>query len=285
MAFQVLTALITPFKINGKVDYVALRELVLNQVKQGVDGFVVCGTTAETPTLSKRERLDILSFVIEVSKHCVPIYFGCGTNNTKETIHLAQQASKYDIDGLLLVTPYYNKPSQRGLYEHFKIIADHVDTNIMLYQVPSRCGVAFTTETLVALFEDCPNITALKHASADASSIEYLRPRFPTISFYSGEDGQLINARIQHMDGLVSVMANAFLPQMKYFLDNPDEKQATWLQQLAELTFLECSPSAIKYMLYKQHRCRQEVRLPLVTLSEEAKATIDAFIDMQKPLI
>lgn len=280
--FKVMSALITPFKGNGKIDYDAFADLIEKQLEEGVDGFIVCGTTAETPTLKESERFDILSFVLEVSQHQVPIWFGCGSNATQDTLRLVKKAAMYDIDGVLLVTPYYNKPSQNGLYMHFRTIADSVNVKIMLYQVPGRCGVSFEERTLIRLFRDCPNIVALKHAAIDYDIIANLHERFPHISLYSGEDQTFMQGIDRGLCGLISVMSNYKLSAIKSYLEEPDKKKEAYLQQLSALTFLECSPAAVKYMLSKEGMCQNILRLPLVPLSSMAMKQIDAFCECDK---
>lgn len=276
--FQILTALITPFQANGAIDYKALDRLVQQQIDQGVDGLIVCGTTAESACLSEHERFDLLRWVQYRCKGKVPIWFGCGTNNTQETLRLVNKASYYDIEGVLLVTPYYNKPSQEGLYMHFKSIANQTNAKIMLYQVYSRCGVQFEENTLVRLFEECENIVALKHASDDYALIKRLHLRFPEILLYSGEDKTFYQGIDHGLHGLISVMSNAFLSHIKEALSCMDEKVRKDLITRAELSFLECSPSAIKYILYCQGMCENILRLPLVPISKDAQLTIDRFL-------
>lgn len=277
--FQVMTALITPFHTNGSIDYDALNRLVDEQLTLGVDGLIVCGTTAETPCLKEHERFDLLRWILNRTHHQVKIWFGCGSNNTMETIHLVKKASLYDIDGVLLVTPYYNKPSQAGLYHHFRTIADSTQLNIMLYQVPSRCGVAFEEATLVKLFHDCPNITALKHASNDYALIASLHAAFPHIQLYSGEDKSFYEGMDQGLSGLISVMSNGYLKDVLAYVEEASAQKEAALKQLSEHVFMECSPSAIKYMLYRQGKCENVLRLPLVPLSQPAQACIDAFLE------
>ena len=152
--FEVMTALVTPFYEDGSIDYGSLGKIIDDQLKQGCQGFIVCGTTAEAPTLSEQEKFSILSFVIQRTQHTIPLWFGCGSNDTQQTIQMCLKAQSYDIDGLLVVTPYYNKPSQEGLYQHFKAISDVVFKDIMLYNVPSRTGVEISYETLKRLLLD-----------------------------------------------------------------------------------------------------------------------------------
>lgn len=276
--FQVLTALITPFQKNGSIDYEALDRLIDEQLDGDVDGLIICGTTAETPCLKEHERFDLLRWIIHRVDHRVPLWFGCGTNQTRETIRLVQKVANYDIDGVLLVTPYYNKPSQDGLYAHFAAIAENSELPIMLYQVPSRCGVRFELETLLRLFKDYPNITSLKHADNDYEMIQKLHEQMPHIALYSGEDKTFYEGMDKGLNGIISVMSNAYLPEIKRYLANPNPKQMDDLKRLADMVFLECSPSAIKYILSKQGKCENLLRLPLVPLSKHAQMIIDDFL-------
>ncbi len=280
--FQIMSALITPFDHKGRIDYDALGRLVDAQMDQGVDGLIVCGTTAETPTLKEYERFDLLRYVIDRTQHRCELWFGCGTNQTKETLSLVKKAANYDIDGVLLVTPYYNKPSQEGLYQHFHTIANSTQLKIMLYQVPSRCAVVFREETLCRLFQKHPNITALKHASDDYALIASLHDRFPHIRLYSGEDGSFYEGMDHGLSGIISVMSNLYLKEMQEYVSTRDLDMKAYLKQVAALCFLECSPSAIKYMLAWEGVCGNYLRLPLVPLSEHAGKQIDTFMENDK---
>lgn len=280
--FRIMSALITPFDHKGRIDYDALGRLIDAQMKQGVDGLIICGTTAETPTLKQYERFDLLRYVIDRTHHRCELWFGCGTNHTKETLSLVKKAANYDIDGVLLVTPYYNKPSQAGLYQHFHTVANSTQLPIMLYQVPSRCGVAFSEETLCRLFQNHPNITALKHASDDYGLIASLHERFPAIRLYSGEDGSFYAGMDHGLSGVISVMSNLYLREMKEYVKTRDGKLQEYLKQAAAMCFLECSPSAIKYMLAKEGYCANRLRLPLVPLSASAVKQIDVFMEHDK---
>lgn len=280
--FSVMTALITPFKVNGKVDYTMLGSLIDEQLAQGVDGLIVCGTTAEASALKENERFDILRFVIDRCKQQVEIWFGCGTNVTKDTLRLVKKASYYDITGVLLVTPYYNKPSQQGLYMHFRTIADAVDIEIMLYHVPSRCGVGFEERTLCRLFQDCPTITSLKYASNDYACIQRLHDQFPNIRIFSGEDKTFVKGINKGLSGLISVISNYRLSAIRDYLEQPSQEHLAYMEQLAALAFLECSPSAVKYLLYKEGKCQNVLRLPLVPLSTPSMQQIDAFLACDK---
>lgn len=276
--FKILTALITPFDNNKNIDYCSLRKIIRQQLNQKVDGFIVCGTTAEVSCLEVYERFDILRFVLNEVKQKVPVWFGCGSNHTLNTLHMVKKASYYNIAGVLLVTPYYNKPSQQGLYEHFSTIAKSTDLNIMLYQVPSRCGVYFEKETLRMLFQECNNIVALKHACDDYDIIDDLQKEFQQISFYSGEDNSFHLGIEKGISGLISVASHFDLQVIQKFIQTRDEELLKIIVDVANHVFLECSPSAIKYILMKRNCCNNILRLPLVPISNENAKKIDEFL-------
>lgn len=276
--FSVMTALITPFLENGEVDYPSLGGIIQDQLQQGCQGFIVCGTTAEAPTLSEPEKFSILSFVIQQVKHRVPIWFGCGSNHTKQTIQLCLKAQSYDIAGFLIVTPYYNRPSQEGIYQHYKAISDAVFKDIMLYNVPSRTGVDITYETLRRLLTDCENIKALKHATNALDIIKKIHHEFPDFMIYSGEDGSFVEGRKAGMNGLISVMSHINMRDILDYLHDPSSEKLEDLYACAYHTFLESSPAPIKYMLCKRGLCQNNLRLPLCPVGEDTEKKLDDFL-------
>lgn len=275
----VMVALITPFTKTGDVDYIALKKIIGRLMYEGVDGFIVCGTTAETPTLSIEERFSILSFVEQQTKHQVTIWFGCGSNDTQTTIQLCKEAQKHDIDGVLLVTPYYNRPSQEGIYQHFYTIAHSIQTNIMLYNIPSRCCVELQPSTIHRLIDSCENIKALKQASRDMECVRIVKEQHPEFLIYSGEDGFLDEGLDAGMNGMISVMGHCNLPLIKTFLlgDRINNRIRKQLNKEATLVFMEPSPSCIKYLLSKKGDCLNYLRLPMTCISERTKEILDAY--------
>ena len=215
-----MTALITPFKEHDEIDFDALQFLIEDQIQNGSDGFIVCGTTAEVPTLTRLEKLQILDFVISQVDHRVPIWYGCGSNCTKNVVINCLDVEDRDIAGVLLVTPYYNRPTQRGLYEHFKQVANHTHHKIMLYNIPSRTGCELLSDTLLQLIKDCPNIISLKQASKDLELVKCVLKEYPSFKIYSGEDGFFVEAFEAGMCGVISVMSHLVLRQMKAFINN-----------------------------------------------------------------
>lgn len=263
---QFYVALITPFHKDKTVDYKALKNIMEKLLDEGCDGFIVNGTTAESCVLSEKEKFTILQFVIDYVNGQIPIWFGCGSNDTMETLRLCKKSIQYDITGVLLVTPYYNKPTQNGLFAHFDYIASNVNIAIMLYQVPSRTAVAMSAETIEKLIEKNKNIIALKYADHNYELIDKILMNYPEFIIYSGEDGDYINGFKHGMHGIISVMGHVLLKEMK---ENNN------LSDAAGLLFKESSPSPIKYWLSKEGLCEDVVRLPLVPIEKDLENEID----------
>ncbi|MEG0290241.1 MAG: 4-hydroxy-tetrahydrodipicolinate synthase [Erysipelotrichaceae bacterium] len=279
---KIMVALITPFFKKGCIDYKSLETIVLRLLGEGVDGFIVCGTTSEVSTLSHEERFQILNYVIKLCAHRCEIWFGCGSNNTQTTITLMKEAQNHEIDGYLIVTPYYNKPSQRGLFEHFSKIASHTKLPIMLYNVPARCGVTLSYEVIKALKDKHPNIYGLKQASKDYDCVKKMKQAYPDFVIYSGEDAYLKQAFQAGMDGIISVAGHLFLADIKAFIDAYENHQDTALTEAtmvknAQLCFCDASPAPIKYMLSLRGECRNVLRLPLTVVSRDKQKLIDEF--------
>lgn len=281
---KVMVALITPFTKENEIDYDALTKIVKRLMKEGCDGFIVCGTTAETPTLKEGERYAVLQHVISVVQGDCEVWFGCGRNCTRDTIRLIRKAQKYDIDGVLVVTPYYNKPSQRGLYEHYHAIAKSIPQPIMLYNVPSRCGVELEYETIRRLVHEHKNIIGLKQASKDLETVRRLKKEFPQFQIYSGEDGYFDEGIDAGMDGLISVMGHFNLEKIKTFLEEGRVNNVLkkTLVQEAALSFCDASPAPIKYILSRNQECENILRLPLCPISREKEMLISAYFDKVK---
>ncbi len=276
--FNIMTALVTPFQEDGSIDFLALQGIIQEQLHNGVDGFIVCGTTAEAPTLREEEKFSILAFVLEQTKHEVSIWFGCGSNDTQATVSLCKKAQEYDIDGVLLVTPYYNKPSQEGLYKHYKSIASQIQMNIMLYDVPSRTGVQLEWSTTDRLLQECSNIVALKHASHDLTGIQRLHKKYPHFQIYSGEDNYFMEGKKAGMCGIISVMSHIHLKKMRECIEKQDQDLLEKLVRSAAYVFIGGSPVTLKYILMKLNRCENIVRLPLVPLTQDLQSIVDEYM-------
>ena len=213
----VYTALITPFTDLGTVDYKSLERIVNQQIEAGIDGLVPCGTTGESPTLSHEEHDRVIAQTIKYADGRVPVIAGTGSNCTTEAIRLSQHAEDSGADAVLLVNPYYNKPTQKGLYLHFKAIANSVKIPCILYNIKGRTGVNIETETLVNLAEECPNIVAVKEASG---SIEQMKAVIAAtadgFSVLSGDDNLAIELIREGGDGVISVASNLFPHEMPH---------------------------------------------------------------------
>lgn len=252
MIYGTYTALITPFK-NNKVDYVKLEELIEFQIKNKIDGIVVCGTTGESATLSDKEKRKIIKFAVEVVNGRVPVIAGTGSNDTRHAIELSKYAERVGADSLLIVTPYYNKTSQKGLVEHFKAIANSVTIPIIMYNVPSRTGLNMLPDT-VAKLASIENIVGLKEASNNFSQILEIISKVPkNFSVLSGNDDSIVPLLSIGGTGVISVLSNIFPKETsdmcRAFFNN-ETKYAKDLQikfaNIISLLFKETNPMPVK---------------------------------------
>ena len=205
---QILTAMVTPFDENGEIDFQATKNLINYLIANGTDGLVVSGTTGESPTLTEEEKVKLFKFTVEVVNGRVPVIAGTGSNNTKESIELTILAEDAGVDGIMLVAPYYNKPSQEGLYQHFKTIAEVTSLPIMLYNVPGRSVVNISVETVIRLSK-IPNIVSIKEASGNLDAMAEIINHTPEdFSLYSGDDGLTIPVLSIGGAGVISVASH-----------------------------------------------------------------------------
>jgi 4-hydroxy-tetrahydrodipicolinate synthase len=270
-------ALITPFK-NGKVDEAAFQSLVQWQIDEGTDGLVPCGTTGESPTLSHDEHHRVVELCIEVAKGKVPVVAGTGSNSTEEAISLTRHAKKAGANAVLVVTPYYNKPTQEGLYLHYKAIHDAVDIPIFIYNIPPRSVIDMSVETMARLAK-LPNIVGVKDATMDLT--RPIKTRIAIGSDFcmmSGEDGTAVAFLAGGGDGCISVTANVAPRQcaeVQRAWRNGDTQRAIELhQRLMPLhvdLFCESNPAPVKYAASLLGKCAPDVRLPLAPLAEASK--------------
>ncbi len=267
------TALITPF-YNGEIDFTSLGELIDDQIKRGIAALVLCGTTGECATLSDIEKSAIFEFGARRAAGRVPVIAGTGTNDTKRAIELSRFAKGAGCNGILVVTPYYNKASPEGLYRHYSAIADAVDLPQIAYNVPSRTGVNIPIETLQRLVSNGA-VAALKEASGDLSRVAKLAAACPELTLYSGNDDQILPILSLGGQGVISVVSN-ILPEKTqrlcdaYFEGRTDEARAIQLEllPLISLLFREVNPIPVKYIMSELGLCRPEYRLPLTEPSE-----------------
>ena len=265
-------ALVTPFKPTGEVDYTALRRLLDYQLAGGVDFLCVLGTTSEAPCLTDDEKQRIKDVVRERVKGQVPILLGCGGNNTAAIVHSLQHDDFTGIDGILSVCPYYNKPSQEGLYQHFRTIAAATSLPVVLYNVPGRVGVNMTAETTLRLARDCENIVAIKEASGNFTQIDDIIKNKPeNFDVISGDDGITFPLITLGAVGVISVIGNALpkeFSRMVRLALQGDYDAARHIHhqftELFKLLFVDGNPAGVKAMLSSMGLIDNELRLPLV---------------------
>ena len=276
------TALITPFR-NGEVDTDAFRALIDRQVKGGVDGIVPCGTTGESPTLGRKEHLRVIELAVEYAAGRIKVIAGTGANATSEAIHLTTEAAKLGVDATLQVCPYYNKPSQEGLYQHYKAIAQCSDLPIMLYSIPGRSVIEIAVETIARLAADCPTIIANKEAGGDPERVTQIKAALPDdFQILSGDDPLTIEFMKRGAVGLVSVATNLIPNVMSDLvkamaegrIDDAEDIQAQYGTLLTTLMSIDTNPVPIKSAVAMQGHCTDELRLPLVNLSAENSALL-----------
>ena len=269
-------ALVTPFKVDGAIDFDALERLVEFQIASATDYLVVLGTTAETPTLSEKERQEVMRAVVAMVKGRIPVVLGMGSNDTHRLIDTVHQYDLSGVDALLSVTPYYNKPSQEGLYRHYATLAEASPLPIVLYNVPGRTGVNMQANTTLRLANDFKNIVAIKEASGNLPQIEeILRNKPEHFSVISGDDGNTYPLIKMGAIGVISVLGNAFpseFGKMVRLALNGELQQASLLHEqfteLINLLFVEGSPAGVKSMLAAKGFIGNNLRLPLVPTTE-----------------
>ena len=275
-----ITALITPFK-DGKLDEEGYQSFIEWQISQGIHGVVPCGTTGESPTLSHVEHNRVIELCIEAVAGRVPVIAGSGSNSTEEAIMMASHAKIVGADAILVVTPYYNKPSQEGMYQHFKAIHDAVEIPIIIYNIPGRSVVDLQDDTIARLAK-LPNVVGIKDATGDLSRVSKLRMKVSSdFCQLSGEDGTALAFNAQGGVGCISVTAN-IAPKLCASLHDTwfkgDVKKALAihdkLMPLHLAMFCETSPGPVKYAASLLGYCRPELRLPLVEPTDASKAYI-----------
>lgn len=265
-------ALITPFKADGSVDFAALERLVDMQVACGTDYLVVCGTTAETPTLTETEKHDITHCVIERNHGRLPIVLGIGGNNTRQVTDAVTNTDLNRVDAILSVVPFYNKPSQEGIYQHYKTIAASTDTPIVLYNVPGRTGTNMTADTTLRLARECQNIVAVKEASGNFRQIDEIIKQKPhDFMVISGDDAITFPLITLGAMGVISVVGNAFpreFGRMVRLALRGDLSGARAIHyrfiELMELLFVDGNPAGVKRLMSEMGLIENVLRLPLV---------------------
>ena len=265
-------ALVTPFTANGEVDYKAIVRLVEYQIQNGADFLCILATTGETPCLSTEEKENIKKLVVDTNRGRLPILMGCGGNNTRAVVEELKTADWTGIDGVLSVCPYYNKPSQEGLYQHFKAIAEASPLPVVLYNVPGRTGINMKSETTVRLARDCENIVAVKEASGSLEQVdEIIKNKPERFDVISGDDALTFSMVASGAAGSISVIGNALPKEVSRMirLEFKGEYEAarTILHRFTELyslLFVDGNPAGVKALLHEMGFIENVLRLPLV---------------------
>ena len=265
-------ALITPFTPDGEVDSNSLKRLVEYQLQNGADFLCILATTGETPCLSAEEKAEIKRLVVEVNNGRVPILMGCGGNNTRAVVQELKSADWSGIDGVLSVCPYYNKPSQEGLYQHFKAIAEASPLPVVLYNVPGRTGINLQAQTTLRLARDCENIIAIKEASGSLEQVDEIINNKPArFDVISGDDALTFSMVASGAAGVISVIGNALPKEISRMIRlefngeyEPARKIHHRFQQLYSLLFVDGNPAGVKALLHEMGFIDNVLRLPLV---------------------
>ena len=286
-----IVALITPMTESGEVDWKALESLIGWHLDNGTEGIVPVGTTGESATLTVREHLEVVHRCVEVVDGRIPVIAGTGGNATTEAIHLTQEAERLGVDACLLVTPYYNRPTQEGLVHHYRAIAKAATKPLVLYNVPARTACDMQAET-VARLAPIDNIIGIKEACGDPERVKAIRNLVPeNFTILSGEDGQTLRMMELGALGTISVTANVLPKRMSEFcrayLDGDVDRARQLdeaLQPVHEILFVESNPTPAKWALYEMGKVEKGIRLPLLELSEQHRAELLARLKIAEAL-
>lgn len=276
-------AIITPFREDGSVDFDKFGELIEFQVQNKTDAIIVCGTTGESSTLTHEEHLEVIRYCVEKVNHRIPVIAGTGSNCTQTAVYLSKEAESSGADALLLVTPYYNKATQNGLYQHFKTIADSVKIPVILYNIPGRTGVALQPETIVRLCKDVENIVGVKDATANISMTAHLMQLADgCVDLYSGEDGIIVPMLSLGGKGVISVLSNIAPEQTheicsRFFEGDTAGSCALQLKALplVDALFCEVNPIPVKKAAELMGLCGGTLRMPLTEMEPEHAAKLE----------
>lgn len=280
-------AIVTPFKNDSSIDFSALGRVVEHIIQGGINYIVVLGTTGESATLTRDEKKAVVSYVIEAVNGRIPIVAGIGGNNTQEVINTIRHTDFTGVDGILSVAPYYNKPTQRGLFQHFKSIANCSPIPVIMYNVPGRTGCNLNADTCLELAKECDNIAGVKEASGDLAQImKIIRGKPESFNVISGDDMLTLPVIAAGGAGVISVLANAFPAATAELVSNAlksNFKTAREIQfkylELTELLFTEGNPAGVKAMLGILNKCQNTLRLPLVPVSRSTLTRIQKVVE------
>ncbi|MGX1264589.1 4-hydroxy-tetrahydrodipicolinate synthase [Rossellomorea marisflavi] len=282
---RVSTAMVTPFDRKGNIDFNKTTQLINYLIEHGTDSLVVAGTTGESPTLTKEEKLALFRHAVKIADGRIPVIAGTGSNNTKESIDLSKKAEAIGVDAIMLVAPYYSKPSQEGMFLHFKEVADAVTLPVMLYNVPGRSAVSISPDTIIRLSE-VPNIMSVKEASGDLGAMtKIIASTADDFLVYCGDDGLTLPALSIGADGIVSVASHIIGKEMQQMTEahlSGDTSRAAKLHQellpLMEGLFATPSPGPVKTALQLKGLDVGSVRLPLIPLTEEERKSLSKLL-------
>lgn len=285
------TAIITPFTESNQVDWESFERLIEKQIEAGIEGIVFVGTTGESPTLSYKEHQEILRWSVKAVNGRCQVIHGTGSNNTRESIELAEVAAEAGADGHLVINPYYNKPTQEGLYRHFKAIADAIELPIIIYNIKARTAVNLETDTLLRLAEHT-HIAGVKEASGDmAQMIDVIRRTPDDFSVLIGDDGLTLPFMACGGDGLISVVSNCVPRATSNFVrlclhkQWEEAKEAYFtLLDLMNITMVETNPIPMKYIMHQLGYCSSHIRLPLCEPSDKSMPAIQKALNMIKEI-
>lgn len=277
------TALVTPFR-HGQVDVQAFEALIDRQAAAGIEGIVPVGTTGESPTLNMQEHVRVIELAVQFSRKRMKVVAGTGSNSTAEAIELSTGAMRAKADALLLVAPYYNKPSPEGMFQHFRAVAKEVDLPIMLYSVPGRCAVEITVETIGRLAEACPTIVAIKESGGKPERVDEIRKVVPLrFEIVSGDDSMTVEFMKRGAVGVVSVASNLMPAEVKDLVQaaqSRDWQKAGELEQkyagIFRDLFIESNPGPVKAAMAAKGWLAEELRLPLVPITEASRQKLFA---------
>ncbi|MBQ7278908.1 MAG: 4-hydroxy-tetrahydrodipicolinate synthase [Clostridia bacterium] len=268
-------ALVTPF-LDGQVDYTALTRLIELQIASGTDAIIVCGTTGEAATMSLEERMDVIRFVVDRVNRRIPVIAGTGGNNTAAVIEASRTAEALGVDGLLIVTPFYNKTTQKGLVAHYGAICEQVHVPIIVYNVPSRTGLNVLPGTMRQILDNCENVVGIKEASGNIEQIVNLAALCPELDIYAGNDDHILPVLSVGGKGVISTIANVVPSEvhnlcMAFFAGKLDISRRLQFSLLPiwRAAFCETNPIPIKTMMQMMDLCSGELRLPLVPPTPE----------------
>lgn len=278
------TAIVTPFKKSGQLDETALERLIKLQVKGGVDGIVPVGTTGESPTLDYEEHIRVIELAVKFAAGRVKVLAGTGANSTSEAIYLTKAAEEVGADGSLQVAPYYNKPTQAGLYQHFRAIANATELPLVLYSIPGRCGIEIGVDTVKHLAGECPNIVAIKEAGGSCDRVSQLRAALGRhFNILSGDDSLTLPFMSVGAEGVISVASNVIPREVCHMVDyfrsgRPDAalKLHAKYYPLYKDLFIETNPVPVKAALAMMGLVEENYRLPLVPMSSANRTVLKA---------